>query len=60
MADAFHLSEGAREGEQDGSQSLFVTISEMTPYPFYSLEATHLVQLTLKGMVLHEGMATGK
>lgn len=34
-------------------------ISEMTPYPFYSLEAPHLVQLTLKGRVLHKGMTTG-
>lgn len=32
----------------------------MTPYPFYSLEALQLVQLTFKGRVLHEGMTTGR
>ena len=35
-------------------------ISQMTPYPFYSVEAIHWVQLTLKGRGLHKGMNTGR
>lgn len=35
-------------------------ISQMTPYPFYSLEAIHLVQLILKGRGLYTGMNPGR
>lgn len=32
----------------------------MTSYPFNSLEATHLIQLTFKQKGLHKGMNTGR